>query len=419
MSRRRASEDLFRPIDPYRTKFRLFTEELEEEFKIQRAWFTRLPSFPLGRILVLQIYRHLMLRLPSMYFTRICHLFEEAEVTRPEIQGMIDGAANGWDWARARDWTPTNVSPTLRAFKHSWEEFIEIVIQEWKTLNVVSALLLGCVFPPCSNHDIPSDIRFFLKTRALLTMFQIDDANNDPFTRTFSLISLICAAWSLIYGGVYIMRFRTMRSMYKASGFAQEAQQSRTNVFWNVWVLLALPATWLAWSMISFFAAILSFVWTSGSSNNNPQAPSPRIELIPRIIVTALFALGMVYFVLVIRSFRSYGSARLRRPDGTAQDLALQTSTVTFPLPEASQDHSRAPHMNSTAHGNSLGLQHDTDLMARGYDVPQVVHVQAQPRMNGQADLEKGEAKAVGADERNVDGPVRRKGSPGLGGLGL
>lgn len=144
MSRRHtSSEDLFRPIDPYRTKFRLFTEELEEELKIKRAWFAGLPSFPLGRIVILQIYRHLLLRLPSMYFTRICRLFEEAEVTRPEIQGMIDGAANGWDWSRSTDWTPANASPTLNAFKHSWEEFIEIVIQEWKTLNVVSALLLG------------------------------------------------------------------------------------------------------------------------------------------------------------------------------------------------------------------------------------------------------------------------------------
>lgn len=253
-------------------------------------------------------------------------------------------------------------------------------------------------------------------------MFQIDDANNDPFTRTFSLVSLICAAWSLIYGGIYIMRFRTMRSMYKASGFAQEAQQSRTNVFWNVWVMLALPAVWLAWSMITFFAAILSFVWTSGSSNDNPQNPSSKIDLIPRVIVTALFALGAVYFILVIRSFRSYGAAGLRKPDGTAQDLALRTGS--FSLPETSnQDHPRAAHgaagTSSNAYVNALGLQHDTDLMARGYDVPQVVRTQTQPqRMNDQVDLEKGEAKAMGVDARMVDGVVK-KGSPGFGGLDL
>ena len=153
MSRRHTSEDLFRPIDPYRAKFRLLTEELEEDLKVKRAWLLRLPSFPLGRIVLLQIYRHILLRLPSMYFTRICRLFEEAEVTRPEIQNMIDGAANGWDWTRARDWAPANASPQLRVFKSSWEEFIEIVIQEWKTLNVVSALLLGHVDCFCPEED--------------------------------------------------------------------------------------------------------------------------------------------------------------------------------------------------------------------------------------------------------------------------
>lgn len=248
-------------------------------------------------------------------------------------------------------------------------------------------------------------------------MFQIDDANNDPFTRTFSLISLICAAWSLIYGGVYIMRFRTMRSMHKASGFAQAAQQSRTNIFWNVWVLLALPAVWLAWSMITFFAAILSFVWTSGSSHDNPQDPSPRIELIPRIIITSLFGLGMVYFVLVIQSFKSYGSARLWRPDGSAQDLALQAGTISIPSPQInqSQDHSRSPPTTSSTYAQALGLQHDTDLIARGYEVPQAMYAQVQPqRINGQVGLEKVEEKAVGTVARAADGPVR-KGSPGLG----
>lgn len=73
-----------------------------------------------------------------------------------EIQGMIDGAANGWDWTRATDWNPANASPALICFKRSWEEFIEIVIQEWKTLNVVSVLLLGYVgilMLPSSSSD--------------------------------------------------------------------------------------------------------------------------------------------------------------------------------------------------------------------------------------------------------------------------
>lgn len=101
-----------------------------------------------------------------------------------------------------------------------------------------------------------------------------------------------------------------MRSMYKASRWALEAQKSETYILWNVWVLLALPAVWLAWSMIAFFTAIMSYVWTSGSSSDHPQPPSSVVETIPRVIITTIFVVGLVYFVLVVRTFANYGGLR-------------------------------------------------------------------------------------------------------------
>ena len=71
-----------------------------------------------------------------------------------------------------------------------------------------------------------------------------------------------------------------------------------------------MPAVWVAWSMITFFIAIISFIWTTGSSTDNPQAPSPRVDLAPRIIITAIFVLGLIYFCLVINTFKSYGEKR-------------------------------------------------------------------------------------------------------------
>lgn len=56
---------------------------------------------------------------------------------------------------------------------------------------------------------------------AILTMFQIPSAATDPVTRTAALLSLICALMSLSYGCMYIVRFGTMRSMYKASRWAE------------------------------------------------------------------------------------------------------------------------------------------------------------------------------------------------------
>ena len=54
-----------------------------------------------------------------------------------------------------------------------------------------------------------------------MTMFQAQDAENDPLTRTAALCSLISALMSLSYGIMYIVHFGNMRSMYRASRFAE------------------------------------------------------------------------------------------------------------------------------------------------------------------------------------------------------
>jgi hypothetical protein len=43
-------------------------------------------------------------------------------------------------------WRPPAVSPALARFKLSWEEFIDSLLKEWKTFNLVSALLLSYAF---------------------------------------------------------------------------------------------------------------------------------------------------------------------------------------------------------------------------------------------------------------------------------
>ncbi|KAJ6541625.1 hypothetical protein B0H19DRAFT_856283, partial [Mycena capillaripes] len=89
------------------------------------------------------------------------------------------------------------VPRSLLRFRSSWESFIDLQMQEWQTLNIISVLLLS----------------------AILTMLQIAGATN-PITRTSALFSLICAIMSLVYGCLYIIRFGTMRKMHKASSFA-------------------------------------------------------------------------------------------------------------------------------------------------------------------------------------------------------
>jgi hypothetical protein len=137
---------------------------------IARSFFTN--------VILRQLYiSAVLLRLPSLYFSRVARIFEDAEVSRPDIQRMID-ATKGNDgedrgmgaWAAdggttmgtgitsgtgvvlgatgqllpfPEDWTPPTVSPALARFKNSWEAFIDNLMREWKTQNVVSALLLS------------------------------------------------------------------------------------------------------------------------------------------------------------------------------------------------------------------------------------------------------------------------------------
>ncbi|KAL4075486.1 hypothetical protein J3A83DRAFT_4068433, partial [Scleroderma citrinum] len=262
-----------------------------------------------------QVYLHLLLRLPSLYFSRIARLFEDAEVSQPDIDRMIGTCAPPSSLRRAslvtsspipltahqhpgpllpfpEEWTPENVSPALLRFKKSWEDFIDSLLREWKTFNLVSALLLS----------------------AILSMFQNQEMANDPVVRTAALLSLTCALMSLSYGCIYIVRFGAMHSMYKATRWAQESQRTTTFIFWNVWVLLAMPCVWLAWSMIFFIIAILTFVWRSGSTTDPalPSPLSPSAELGPRIVVSAFFFLGLVYFVAIVKTLRSYGRQRTR-----------------------------------------------------------------------------------------------------------
>jgi hypothetical protein len=101
-----------------------------------------------------QFYLHAQLRLPSLYFSRVSRIFQDAAVSRPELQRIIDACeAAGTDSAQYRttgtvlpfpeDWVPPNVSPALARFKLSWEGFVASLVREWKTLNVLSALLLS------------------------------------------------------------------------------------------------------------------------------------------------------------------------------------------------------------------------------------------------------------------------------------
>ncbi|KAG6328110.1 hypothetical protein ID866_10979 [Astraeus odoratus] len=254
--------------------------------------------------LLRQVYLHLLLHLPSLYYSRITKLFEDAQVSQPDFEHIMAA----FPQRRQRDymtspilpttqltpplpflddWTPSNASPALMRFKRSWEVFVNSLLREWKTFNLVSALLLS----------------------AALSMFQNQEMAYDPIVRTTALLSLTCALVSLSYGCIYIAKFGTMHSMYKATRWALEAQRSTAFNLWNVWVLLAMPSVWLAWSMIFFITSILCFVWRSGSTVDLPtRTPlSPSAAICSRILISMFVMVGFVYFMAIVKTLQGYG----------------------------------------------------------------------------------------------------------------
>ena len=102
-------------------------------------------------ILPRQFYLHDRLRFPSLYFSRVLRILQP----RPELQRIIDGCSvAGTKSVQYRttgivlpfpdNWVPPNLSPSLARFKLSWKSFVALLEQAWKTLNVLSALLLSC-----------------------------------------------------------------------------------------------------------------------------------------------------------------------------------------------------------------------------------------------------------------------------------
>ncbi|TDL18534.1 hypothetical protein BD410DRAFT_793250 [Rickenella mellea] len=208
-----------------------------------------------------QLYTLLLLRIPPIYFSRIFKLFD-----RPEGPGTY-----GYEDKR---YIPED----------RWGPFVHAIIKEWETLNIVSVLALS----------------------AILTFLQLDGVTESAVIRTATLLSLIAAIWSLMFGCIYILRFGTMHTEEKARRWSKETRATKTNIFWNVWIMLAMPAVWLAWSIVAFCVAILAFIWTTGSAADNPTPPSRHATLGPRIAMSVFFALGLVYLIFVLHTFHMY-----------------------------------------------------------------------------------------------------------------
>ncbi|TFK70799.1 hypothetical protein BDN72DRAFT_502881 [Pluteus cervinus] len=215
------------------------------------------------KMVLIQVYLHVLLRLPDMYWNRLDKIFRDTD-DEPLSEESED------------DFTH---SPS---FKPAWERFVESLIKEWETLNVVAALLLSAIF----------------------TIFQINSAANDNVTTTLAILSFACALMGLLYGCMYIIRFGSLKRVVEARHWVEKMQQEDDRIhrhLWNEWILLAMPAVWLCWSILLFVACILSFVWRA---NTSQSSDGPTFGLAAQTALTVLVGLGVIYFFAIVWSFR-------------------------------------------------------------------------------------------------------------------
>lgn len=188
-NRQNPREELFVPVNPFLFRIRprgfsISSPDLENSLGLDRCSELQARCFSITScdhkdtfrkiisnirvlmvdIVVRQVYLHLLLRLPSLYFSRIARVFEDAEVSQPDIERMIKLVTPPRSYEPSsspiptsaqfhsgpvlpfpEEWNNSNVSPALVRFKLSWESFIESLLREWKTFNLVSALLLSSV----------------------------------------------------------------------------------------------------------------------------------------------------------------------------------------------------------------------------------------------------------------------------------
>jgi hypothetical protein len=167
--------------------------------------------------------------------------------------------------------------------------------------------------------------------------------------------------------------------------------------------LLALPGVWLAWSVLAFVIAIMSFVWRTGARGES-RLPLPRVaEYGPRVGITCQLFLGFVYIAFVIRTFRSYGEsgrkARIARrltdaqieletmreeTEGGVLANAARISRIPIRESDPATDDARDPRRRSGGSRRHRGEKTDNELGLSGMDRKQESRVSG----NGNGDIQ-------------------------------
>ncbi|KAE9390257.1 hypothetical protein BT96DRAFT_352138 [Gymnopus androsaceus JB14] len=228
-----------------------------------------------------QCYLMIFFRLPTLYQSRMLQVGSDSGIGSVDLHHMSTSFSAHWKPelmalppAPGGKGNSVVVSAELIKFQAAWGVLVDELLQEWKTFNIVAALL---------QTSIP----------ILLTLD--GETGSDPITRTGALLSFVCAGISLFCGSVCLLRFGSMRKMPKAAKWIHEAQNNSQLIWWNCWIMLAMPLTWLAWSVILFFATMMSYTWQSSFQDVSlGSQTSAHTTLSFRITISSVLGFGIL-----------------------------------------------------------------------------------------------------------------------------
>jgi len=138
-----------------------------------------------------------------------------------------------------------------------------------------------------------------------------------------------------------------------------------------------MPATWLAWSMILYIVCIMSFIWRTGTTADTDRGTmSPSEARIPRIIVSVVLSLGLIYFGLIASTLRRYGDmmdqAWQRRIMGWMSDNTAYVYPQRYPSqvypPLVASMHPSAPYQPEDIVVPAAGFISGSNPSVRTYD---------------------------------------------------
>lgn len=218
----------------------------------------------------------------SALYCSVEQVIEEADRSLPEIREM---ALETHGFVIQMAFEPCKAPPACKRLISTWASFIDSLMREWDTFRPILYIMI-----------------MFLIANTL-------QVAGDQLIRSIAFLSLMCALISFLIGYAYTVHFGRMQEPYKAVLWAQEAKRTQMCIWWNVRIMLAMPAIWVTWFMTLCIICFMLSVWRSGGTPTTPPGISDAGLLVIRIVTTLVLGIGMISGLLIIATFRRYSSA--------------------------------------------------------------------------------------------------------------